>query len=485
MKKYVFAHALAMVAMVVSGCAVGPDFERPKPPDVHDYTQSLPALEGKGGQVLVTGRDIPGEWWELFQSRPLNDLIKRALSANPSLKAAQAALTAAHENTLAQQGVSYPNISAGFSASRQKTSSLISPTPSSGSLYYNLFTPQVSVSYMPDVFGLNARTLETLEAQEEQARFALIATNITLSANVVASAIQEASLREQIAETRQVVAIGNHVLELTRSQFAKGSATRLDIAAQELQLAQASATLPPLLNQLAQQRDLLAVLSGAFPGTGTDESFALSNFKLPRELPLSLPSQLVEHRPDIRQAEENLHAASAQIGIAIADRLPNLTLTGDIGSMALMADQLFTNGSGFWSLAGSVTQPVFDGGALLHKERAARAAFTGATEQYHATVLTAFQNVADTLHALEQDDDALKTAQAAQKAARDALELTRRQSQTGTVSYVAVLNAEQVYHQASIGLIQAQASRLLDTVALFQALGGGWWNQGEKADQTN
>lgn len=485
-------HRLGSIALAASmlfaGCTVGPDFEKPAPPPVDGYISGpLPATRGSpnlaGGEVqrFIPDQDIPGEWWELFHSKPLNALIERSLQANPDLKAAQAALTVARENVLAQQGAYYPSVAASFSAARQKTSNAISPTPSSGVLYFNLYTPEVSVSYMPDVFGLNRRTVESLNAQAEQVRFALVATHITLSANVVAAAIQEASLRGQIAATRELIAINTNILQIVRNQFAKGNASRLDVAAQESQLAQVAATLPPLLKQLALQRDLLATLSGAFPSQGPSEQFELSSLQLPKELPLSLPSRLVEQRPDVLQAEENLHAASAQIGIAVANRLPNITLSADAGTMALAVGQMFAPGVGIWALSGSVTQPIFQGGTLLHKERAARAAYVQAEEQYRSTVLAAFQNVADTLNALEQDADALKSAAAAKDAAGTTLDLTRRELQSGRANYLAVLSAEQTYQQAVINLVQAQANRYADTAALFQSLGGGWWNRTDVA----
>ena len=476
------------VALLPAGCTVGPDFKKPAAPSVTSYTAEPVTLTNANtsgdSQRLVSGQDISGEWWKLYHSQSLNDLIERSLRANPNLKAAQASLTIAHENILAQKGAYYPSVAGGFSAARQKTSSQISPTPNSGALYYNLFTPQVSVSYTPDVFGLNRRTVESLKAQEVQMRFALIATHITLSANVVAAAIQEASLRDQIAATRELIAINTNMLQILRNQLAQGSASQLDVAAQESQLAQVIATLPPLLTQLAQQRDLLSVLAGGFPSEDLSEKFDLSSLQLPHELPLSLPSQLVEQRPDVRQAEENLHAASAQVGIAVANRLPNLTLTADAGTMALEAGQMFAGGAGFWTLAGNVTQPIFQGGTLLHRQRAAQAAFVQAAEQYRAVVLTAFQNVADTLNALEQDANAVNAAVNAKAAAGTTLELTRRQLQSGSANYLAVLSAEQTYQQAVISLIQAQANRYADTAALFQALGGGWWNRTEFAKKS-
>jgi len=432
---------------------------------------------GGEAQQFIPGSDISGEWWTLFHSKPLNDLIERSLKNNPDLKAAQAALLVARENVLAQRGAYYPSVSAGFSATRAKTSNEISPVPNANVFLYSLFTPEVSVSFVPDVFGLNRRTVESLRAQEQQARFALAATHITLSSNLAAAAIEEASLRAQVDATQQLIEINSHMLQILRTQFVKGYVGRLDVAAQESQLAQVTATLPPLLKQLAQQRDLLAALSGGFPNQDLPERFELTSLQLPQELPLSLPSQLVEQRPDVRQAEENLHSASAQIGIARANRLPSFILTGDLGSMALAFGKIFSAGTGFRDVTAGVTQPIFQGGTLLHRERAARAAYVQAEEQYRSTVLTAFQNVADTLHALEQDADGLKAAAAARDAAKATLDLTTRQMQVGYVSYLTLLSAEQTYEQSLINLVQAQSNRYADTAALFQALGGGWWNR--------
>lgn len=474
----------ASALLLAAGCAVGPNFKKPAAPQVGGYTpapitttSSTPNVTGGEEQHIVEGRDIPGEWWTLFHSKPLNDLIARSLKANPDLKAAQAALVVARENVVAQRGFYYPSAAAGLSAGRSKTSSVVSPFTASGDLYYSLFTPQVSVSFVPDVFGLNRRTVESLKAQEQQARFALAATHITLSSNVAAAAIQEASLREQIAATQELITINTNMLRVLRNQFAKGYVSRLDVAAQESQLAQVTATLPPLMKQLAQQRDLLAALSGDFPNQELAETFELSSLQLPAELPLSLPSQLVEQRPDVRQAEENLHFASAQIGVALANRLPSFPLSANAGSMALVFSSLFASGTSFWDLGAALTQPIFQGGTLLHRERAARAAYIQANEQYRSTVLTAFENVADTLNALQQDADALKTAAASKDAASVTLDLAKKQYQSGYANYLALLSAEQMYLQAVIVLAQAQASRYADSAALFQALGGGWWNR--------
>lgn len=473
-----------LVLLFVAGCAVGPDFKKPAAPKVSGYTptpsattESVTNVPGGEAQRFVEGRDIPGQWWELLHSQQLNDLIERALTNSPDIKSAQAALTVARENVLAQRGAYYPGANAGFSAGRHKSSEQIAPVPNANQFYYSLFTPQVTVSYTPDVFGLNRRTMESLKAQKEQARFALAATHITLSANVVLAAVQEASLRAQIDATHELLALNTNMLQILRNQEAKGYSSRLDVAAQEAQLAQMQATLPPLLKQLDQQRDLLAALAGGFPSEDLPEKFELSDLQLPDELPLSLPSQLVEQRPDVRQAEENMHSASAQIGIAVANRIPNITLSADTGSMALEAGNMFAGGTGFWDLSAGITQPIFEGGALMHKERAARAAYLQAAEQYRSTVIQSFQNVADTLHALQQDAAALKAAAASKNAAQVTLDLSTKQFQSGYATYLALLNAQQAYQQAVINLVQAQANRYADTAALFQALGGGWWNR--------
>jgi NodT family efflux transporter outer membrane factor (OMF) lipoprotein len=483
--KLCFLHFLAIPAtLLVAGCAVGPNFKKPPAPTVPGYTpepltttSATPNVTAGDAQQFVDGLDIPGEWWTVFHSKLIDDLIERSLKANPDLKAAQAALLVARENMLAQRGAYYPSVTGGFSALRAKSSSDISPVTNTSALNYSLYTPEVNVSFVPDVFGLNRRTVESLQAQEQQARFALAATHITLSSNVAAGVIQEASLRAQIDTTRELITINTNMLEVLRTQFNAGYIGRLDVAAQESQLALVTATLPPLLKQLAQQHDQLAALSGGFPSDDLPEKFDFSSLQLPKDLPVSLPSQLVEQRPDVRQAEENLHSASALIGVAVANRLPNFALTADAGSMAVAFSRMFAGGTGFWDVGASVTQPIFDGRTLLHRERAAKAVYTQASEQYRSTVLTAFQNVADTLNALQQDADALKAAATARDAAAITLELTKKQFQSGYVNYLALLSAEQTYQQGVLNLVQAQANRYADTAALFQALGGGWWNR--------
>lgn len=478
----------ALALLLITGCAVGPNFKRPPAPDVSDYTarplsSTVTSADVSGGEAqrFAKGVDISADWWTLFHSKPLDELIEQSLTSNHDLKAAQAALSVANENVLAQRGIYYPSVTGSFSASRQRQSGQIAPTLNSNVFLFNLFTPQVSVSYVPDVFGLNRRTAESLQAQEQAVRFQMIATYTTLTANVVVTAIQAASLQMQIDATRQLMDLNSKVLQILRYQLAKGYGSGLDVAAQESQLAQVTATLPPLLKQSAQQRDLLAVLAGRFPNQAPAEEFALSSLRLPQDLPVSLPSALVAQRPDVRQAEATLHDASAKIGIAIANRLPNITLTADAGSTAAAMDQLFTSGTGFWGLGTQVTAPLFQGGTLLHQERAAKAAYVQAAEQYRSTVLTAFQNVADTLTALEQDAEAMKAAATAADAAKVTLDLAQRQWHAGYAGYLALLSAEQASQQGRINLVQAQANRYADTAALFQALGGGWWHRADLA----
>jgi NodT family efflux transporter outer membrane factor (OMF) lipoprotein len=476
--------AACALLLLLAGCAVGPNFRRLAAPATDRYTAArLPtqtasaAAPGGAAQHFAVGRDIPGDWWALFHSPALDAMIKEALRANPNLAAAEAALRQARELRKAGEGAFFPLVQAGFNASRNKTSGQLSPATANGALYYNQYTAQLGVSYVPDVFGGTRRTVEGLAAQEAAQRFQLEAAYLTLTSGLVGAAIGEASLHDQIAATEEIVRAQRESLDILNRQKALGQVAGADVAAQEAALAQAEATLPILQKQLAQQRDLIAVLLGRLPGNQPDAIFALASLQLPGDLPVSLPSRLVEQRPDIRAAEENLHAASAAIGVAIANMLPQIDLTGNFGTAALTIGSLFGPGTAFWTLAAGATQTVFDAGTLLHKKRAADAAFDEAAAQYKATVLTAFQNVADTLEALKSDADALNAAAKAEAAAKTSLDIVRRQLSLGAVNYLALLAAEQTYEQAVVNRVEAQAARFADTAALFQALGGGWWNR--------
>jgi NodT family efflux transporter outer membrane factor (OMF) lipoprotein len=478
--------AVFIVLVLMTGCAVGPNFQRPTSPNVDRYTPDpLPAqtasVEVRGGEAqrFVRDMDIPGQWWMLFHSRPLNDLIEQALKANPDLEAAQAALRIAWENVFAQRGAFFPNLEANFNPTRQMISSTLSSPLAGGDNTFSLHTAQVTVSYIPDVFGGTRRQVESLKAQADSQRFQVEATYLTLTSNVVVAVIQEAALRGQIAAVKRIIDIQTQSLELLGRQYELGQMASGDVVAQEAALAQAQAALPPLEKQLTQQRDLLARLVGRFPSETLRGEFELSSLQLPQELPVSLPSKLLAQRPDVRSAEEQLHAASAGIGVSIANRLPNITLSGNVGSSTTEISQLFTSGTGFWTLAANLTQPIFQGGALLHRQRAAESAYDQAAAQYRGVVLTAFQNVADTLHAIQSDADALKATVAAERAAAKSLAIARSQLELGQINYLALLNAEQTYQQSIVSLVQALANRYADTTALFQALGGGWWNRSD------
>ncbi|HET9820165.1 MAG TPA: efflux transporter outer membrane subunit [Rhodanobacteraceae bacterium] len=483
--------AFATATLALAGCASGPDFKPPSPPTVSGYVAQLPTtttstsgVAGGAAQHFAADADIAGDWWTLFHSKPLDALVARALENNHDLKAAQAALRIAHEDVLAQRGTFFPSVSAGFSASReQDPSAALAPVPSNNAYLYSLFTPQLAISYTPDLFGLNRRTRESLEAQEQAVRFQMIAAWTTLTSNVVVTAVEEAALRGEVDATRKSIAIAKKSLAILQLRSRKGDASKLDVAAQQSQLAQIEAGLPELVKQLAATRHALAVLVGAFPDQAPAETFTLASLHLPENLPLSLPSKLVSQRPDVRQARANLHAASAAIGIAAAERLPQFQLTADAGSTALAISNVFASGTGFWGIAASLVAPIFEGGQLMHQERAAKAAYVEAAEQYRGTVLTAFQNVADTLVALDQDARGLQAAATAEHAAQTTLDLSQLQSRHGYIGTFELLAAEQSYQQAKIALVQAEANRFADTAALYQALGGGWWHDKDLAKQ--
>jgi NodT family efflux transporter outer membrane factor (OMF) lipoprotein len=466
-----------------AGCAVGPNYQRPATPSPTQFTRT-PMTTIAGGdssrpQQLVSGQIIAPTWWQVFGSDALNERIQRALARNPDIDAATAALRQAQENIAAQRASFFPSAQVSYAPARQRDAvGTLSPTLASNAAYYTLHTAQLNIGYTPDVFGLNRRSVESLQAQADNQRFQLEAAQLSLASNVVNAAIQEASLRAQIEAAEAVIAAQMRALTILRDQSRLGYASALDVAAQESALAQARQALPGLQKQLEQNRDLLAVLCGDTPDQAGAPQFELKNFTLPATLPLSLPSQLVEQRPDVRAAEANVHAASAQVGVALANRLPQFTLSGAYGGSSTSFARMFSDDNVFWTLAGSVTQSVFDFGALRHRQRAAEAALQQSAAQYRSVVLGAFQNVADVLHAIDTDASACGAADDAERAAAHTLDLTQKQQQLGYVAVLGLINAQQAYQQARMGSIQAQASRLADTAALFQALGGGWWNKG-------
>lgn len=479
-----------MIVTMLAGCTVGPDFHRPEPPATNTYTETaLPyatvATPGVGGaaQRFVSGQDLPAQWWTLFHSEALDGLVRQALQDSPNLAAAQAALREARENLRAEVGsVLFPSVDAHGSGVRQKISGAAFGNPGGNINAFDLYNASVSVSYKFDVAGGGWRGLEALQAQLDYQGFQLEGAYLALTANLVTTAVQEASLRAQIRATREILAAQEKQLGVVERQFRLGAVSRSDVLAQQTQVAQTRAALPALDRQLAQTRHRLAVLAGKPPSEAALPEFELDGLRLPETLPVSLPSSLVRQRPDIRASEALLHEASAQIGVATANLYPQITLSGSYGSEAVALHQLFGSGAGIWSLGAALLQPIFHGGQLVAQRRAAIAAYDQAAAQYRETVLQAFQNVADTLRALDTDANALKAQAEAETAARTALDLTQRQFELGAVSYLSLLNAQRQHQQARINLAQAQAARFADTAALFQALGGGWWNRPAQAD---
>lgn len=479
---------LSLLFIALAGCTLGPDFVRPEVAadagySTHNLTTTARADIDAGGaaQRLIAGMDIPGQWWTLFRSPELNALVEEALRANPDISAAQAALRQANEQVYVDQASLFPVLNGNLSKTRQKVSGTTSGTASSPIL--TLSSASLSVSYAPDVFGGTRRQIESSTAQAEYQRFQLEATYLTLSTNVVNTAVSLASLRDQIAATGQIIQLQSDQLDLLQAQRRLGAIADTDVLTQQTALAQTRATLAPLQKQLAQTRNQLMAYLGRFPNQDKGERFNLASLHLPQELPVSLPSAIVEQRPDVRSAQAQLHEASANIGVAVANQLPQFSITGSLGSTVASGSTLFSAGSGVWSLAGAIAQPLFDAGALEHRKRAAVAAYDQSAAQYRGTVLAAFQDVANVLRALEADAEALKQQVAAEQSAQASLALVQAQYRLGAVAYINLLTAQQTYQNTVLTRVQAQAVRYSDTAALFQALGGGWWNRSDPDTQ--
>ncbi|HEX5282079.1 MAG TPA: efflux transporter outer membrane subunit [Micropepsaceae bacterium] len=474
-------------AAILTGCALGPDFVRPAAPAVPQYTpDALPAQTASAdtiagdAQRFLTDADVPGQWWMLFGSPALNQLEQEALRANPDVETAQATLRQAHEEYLAQAGALFPQVGVSAGVTHEATSA----GGRASSPPFDLFTAGPSVSYTPDVFGGIARSIEAQAAAEQNSRFQLEATYLTLTSNVIVTVIQAASLSAQIAATQDIIADEQQLLDLLNQQFELGAVARGDVLTQQSQLAQVQATLGPLQKQLEQARFTLSTLVGRFPSQNQIPDIQLADLQLPRDLPLSVPSKLVEQRPDIRASEALMHEASAQIGVADANMFPQFTVSGNVTNEANVLNQFF-QGNPVWSIGASVTAPIFRGGTLRAQERAAHDLFDRTAAQYKTTVLNAFSNVAGTLSALTLDAETLKTQLYAEQTAQQSLEIIQQQFQAGAIAYLSLLDAQRTYEQARIGLVIAQSNRFADTVALFQSLGGGWWNREDAPDIRN
>src|SRR5580693_4734116 len=466
------ALSLGAMSLAISGCAAGPNFSPADKPDVTGYVKGnlSSADPGKGpasvpGQRFLSGVDVSTRWWAAFKSEPLNQLVRESVNHNPNLQAAEAAIKIARYNALAQRGLFFPQVT-GNSSTQQilvANPQQIPTIPTQGPQdQFSLVTNQLTVSFVPDIWGGNFRAVESLGATTEQQLFQLEAAYLTLTSNVVTAAIQEASLRGQIAATQRIITIERNLLDILKRQLSFGQA------------AQAEVLLPPLEKQLAQQRDLLTALAGQYAADEISQKFDLAHLKLPANLPISLPGKLVDQRPDVRAAEANMHSASALVGVAIAARLPNIQLSANGGSAAPNYAQALVPGAGFYTLGASATAPIFDGFTLYNKQKAAEAALDQAEAQYRATVITAFQNVADALRALQSDARAAKAARHAEETAKASLDVVQKQVDLGQVNQLAVLNAQQTYLVASVVRVQTEANRLSDTAALFMALGGAW-----------
>jgi NodT family efflux transporter outer membrane factor (OMF) lipoprotein len=486
-RRFATSRALLLAGVaIVAGCTSGPDFKTPDKPKEQGYTPESLApqtasapVAGGTAQTFVEARDIPGDWWTLFGSEELTSLVREALSANPDLDAAQATLRQANETLYATQGSLFPSLSANGSGTQQQTTGAALGSSTAGQVQYGVVSANLSVAYSPDIFGGVRRQVEAQAAQAEVQRFALEATYLTLSSNVVVAAVNLASLRGQIAATEAVIKLQSDAINLVQTQVNLGGASQADLLAQQANLRATQATLPPLQKQLAIQRNQLMTLLGKPPTYDAGQGLQLSSFRLPEQIPLSLPSQLVEQRPDVRSAEAQLHVASANIGVAVAAELPQFNITAGIGYTAAGLATLFNPASLVWNLGLSVAQPLFNGGKLEHQKKAAEAAFDAAAAKYRSTVLSAFQDVANALRSIQADADLLRAAVAAEQTAAASLNLVQQQYQLGSVNYLSLLNAQTTYQNAIISRVKAQAVRFSDTAAMIQALGGGWWNRGD------
>ncbi|HXY96388.1 MAG TPA: efflux transporter outer membrane subunit, partial [Steroidobacteraceae bacterium] len=434
-----------LAAAVVSACAVGPDFHAPAPPATTHYTRApeptgTVAAPGASGtaQTFSTERDIPADWWTLFHSQPLDELVRQALTDSPSVQAAQATLLTAVETWKAERGgLLLPAVDAQGLAERQREPGAVVGEPQIPGLIFNLFDASVGVTYRLDLFGASRRQVEALRAQAQYQRWEFEAARLALTANVITTAVNIASLHAQTSALADIIASERDQLQVVQRQFDAGAASRSDVLAQQTQVADNEAQLPALEKQLAQAQHRLAVLVGRTPDDATVPDFTLDQLTLPAELPLSVPSKLVRQRPDVQAAEALLHQSTAQLGVATANMYPQLNLTGSIGSETVQASELFKTGSAAWNIGGSLTQPLFHGGALVARKHQYQASYEAAVAQYRQTVLSAFENVADTLVSLEEDASTLEQAHRAARAAAAMSRDTTSRYQLGSTQFYA------------------------------------------------
>lgn len=474
---------LLFLSFSLTRCAVGPDFHPPESPNTEEYENTFSSksdtiLAGADQeQRFLKGADIPQQWWELFHCKALNELIERGFIHSKTVLIAQAALRAAQEDLKAEIGTDrYPQVDFNLGYERQRASNA-STGSDTDPVVFNLYNVSVGVSYTPDFFGSSSRKIEGFIADVETRQFEIEATYLTLAANIVTSAITEASLRAQIQATKNSIGAQEEIVNILQKQLKLGGVSQQDVLTQQDSLQKMRASLPPLEHNLSQVRNALAVLVGTMPNEKSLPTFTLEDLHLPADLPLSIPSKLVHQRPDIRVAEAHLHKASAQVGVAIANLYPTITLSGNYGSLASNSHNLFNSVTTIWSFGAQLLQPIFHGGALTAKKEAAVSMYKKSLALYQHVVLQAFQNVADTLYALEYDAQKFSAQKEAETIAQNNLDITKKQFDLGAVAYGALLNAQIQYQQATAARVQAEAARYNDTAALFQALGGGWWNR--------
>jgi NodT family efflux transporter outer membrane factor (OMF) lipoprotein len=479
---------MAALLCALCGCAVGPTFHRPQPPPVNHYSNgSDPAMTASAqgaAQHFNRGAAVAADWWQLFHSRPLDALITEAIAHNPGLDAAQASLRASQHNLRSGYGIFYPAIDAEAGATRERFSaaSFGDRAPSS---IFNLFTLSASVSYALDVFGGQRRLVEALRAGVDVARANERATYLALAANIVNTVIAGAAYRAEIDATDHLIDLQKEQVRIASVQSEAGTAPYSSVLTLRSQLASYEATIPQLEQKLVQSEDLLAALAGHTPAEWQAPLVRLEDLTLPGELPVSLPSDLVRQRPDILAAEATAHAASANIGVATAALLPNITLSGSVENATNATGNLFSSNGRAWSIGANATAPLFAGGTLWYRRKAAVDDYDQAMALYRQTVLTAFEQVADTLRALDHDAEILLAEDEALSSAAEALHLVQSNYEAGIATYLDVLLADTQYHQAKIADLQAIAVRYQDTVALFAALGGGWWSRAASKDRSN
>ena len=481
---------ISMILLI--GCAAGPDFVEPSAPKVDKLTATelpqklttVPNVIGGSPQSYVDGKDVPADWWTLYKSNDLNEIVRLALQKNPNLKSADAALRAAQSSARAQTGIYYPSVGLNAGGTRQQVPPAYFGLATGDPTQYNVYNASVNVSYKIDVFGASRRAVESARAQAEYQQFQLEATYLSLTTNVVNAAIRDAAQKEQLEATRTILEAQEHLAKVINQQFTIGTVSKLDTSSQNTLVANSQSQLYNYDRNLSITRNMLVAYTGGYPGTSQIPQFRLANLSLPSEIPQIIPSNLVRQRPDIRAAEAALKASNAQVGVATANLLPQLNLSAAYGSQALTTAALFGPGSLLWSLGAGLTQPLFQGGALIAQRDAAKAAYDQAAANYEATVVNAFQEVANALKALDSSANILSSAAAAEKNAGVNLNIVTQQYKLGTINYLSVLYSQTQYQQAKINLIQAQADRFTNTAALYAALGGGWWNRAGPAYQS-